>query len=174
MKSVNVRKLALAGILVAVGIVCSPLSIPVGASRCAPVQHFINILGGVFLGPWYAVGMAFVTSLLRNLMGTGTLLAFPGSMSGALICGLLYRYTRKLPMAYLGELFGTSVIGGILSYPIAVLLMGDSCAVFAFVLPFFVSSFGGTLIALVLVTALKRTKVLDTYLERPAEPKKVL
>ena len=107
-------------------------------------------------------------------MGTGTLLAFPGSMSGALICGLLYHYTRKLPMAYLGELFGTSVIGGILSYPIAVLLMGDSCAVFAFVLPFFVSSFGGTLIALVLVTALKRTKVLDTYLERPAEPKKVL
>ena len=76
MKSVNVRKLALAGILVAVGIVCSPLSIPVGASRCAPVQHFINILGGVFLGPWYAVGMAFITSLLRNLMGTGTLLLF--------------------------------------------------------------------------------------------------
>ena len=50
MKHVNVRKLALAGILVAVGIVCSPLSIPVGASKCAPVQHFINILGGVF--PW--------------------------------------------------------------------------------------------------------------------------
>lgn len=83
MKNVNVKKLALAGILVAVGIVCSPLSIPVGASKCAPVQHFINILGGVFLGPGYAVGMAFVTSLLRNLMGTGTLLAFPGSMCGA-------------------------------------------------------------------------------------------
>ena len=88
MKNVNVRKLALAGILVAVGIVCSPLSIPVGASKCAPVQHFINILGGVFLGPGYAVGMAFVTSLLRNLMGTGTLLAFPGSMCGAFLCGM--------------------------------------------------------------------------------------
>ena len=174
MKNVNVRKLALAGILVAVGIVCAPLSIPVGASRCAPIQHFINILGGVFLGPWYAVGMAFVTSLLRNLMGTGTLLAFPGSMCGALICGLLYRYTQKLPLAYLGELFGTSVIGGILSYPVSVLLMGNSCAVFAFVLPFFISSFGGTLIAIVLVTALKRTKILDVYLERPVTPKKIL
>ena len=173
MKNVNVRKLALAGILVAVGIVCSPLSIPVGASRCAPIQHFINILGGVFLGPWYAVGMAFVTSLLRNLMGTGTLLAFPGSMCGALICGLLYRYTQKLPLAYLGELFGTSVIGGILSYPVSVLLMGNSCAVFAFVLPFFISSFGGTLIAIVLVTALKRTKILDIYLEKPAKAKKI-
>lgn len=165
-KDINVRKLALAGILIAAGIVCSPLSIPVGASRCAPIQHFINILGGVFLGPWYAAGMAFVTSLLRNLTGTGTLLAFPGSMCGALICGLLYRYIPKLPLAYLGELFGTSVIGGILSYPVAVLLMGDSCAVFAFVLPFFVSSFGGTLMAVILVTALKRTKVLESYLEK--------
>ena len=46
----HVKKLALAGILVAVGIVCSPLSIPVGASKCAPIQHFINILSGVFWG----------------------------------------------------------------------------------------------------------------------------
>ena len=146
MKNVNVKKLALAGILVAVGIVCSPLSIPVGASKCAPVQHFINILGGVFLGPGYAVGMAFVTSLLRNLMGTGTLLAFPGSL------------------AYLGELFGTSVIGGLLSYPIATLIMGSESAVFGFVIPFFVSSFGGTIIAAVLVTAMKKMKVFDIYL----------
>ena len=139
MKNVNVRKLALAGILVAVGIVCSPLSIPVGASKCAPIQHFINILGGVFLGPGYAVGMAFVTSLLRNLMGTGTLLAFPGSMCGALLCGILYRYGKHLPFAYGGELFGTSVIGGLLSYPIATLIMGSQTAVFGFVIPFFVS-----------------------------------
>ena len=69
MKNVNVRKLALAGILVAVGLICSPFSIPVGASRCAPIQHFINILCGVFLGPSYGVGTAFVTSLLRNIMG---------------------------------------------------------------------------------------------------------
>ena len=163
-KNVNVKKLALAGILVAVGIVCSPLSIPVGASKCAPVQHFINILGGVFLGPGYAVGMAFVTSLLRNLMGTGTLLAFPGSMCGAFLCGMLYKYGKHLPFAYLGELFGTSVIGGLLSYPIATLIMGSESAVFGFVFPFFVSSCGGTIIAAVLVTAMKKMKVFDIYL----------
>ena len=164
MKTINVRKLALAGILVAVGIVCSPLSVPVGASKCAPVQHFINILGGVFLGPGYAVGMAFVTSLLRNLMGTGTLLAFPGSMCGALLCGILYKYGRRLPLAYAGELFGTSVIGGLLSYPVAVLLMGSESAVYGFVFPFFVSSFGGTVIAVILVTAMKKMKIFDIYL----------
>lgn len=170
MKKVNVRKLALAGILVAVGIVCSPLSIPVGASRCAPVQHFINILGGVFLSPGYSVGMAFVTSLLRNLMGTGTLLAFPGSMCGAFLCGILYKYGKRLPLAYAGELFGTSVIGGFLSYPIAALLMGSESAVYGFVFPFFVSSFGGTVIAAVLVTAMKKMRVFDVYLGN-LEPK---
>lgn len=163
-KNVNVRKLALAGILIAVGIVCSPLSIPVGASKCAPVQHFINILSGVFLGPGYAVCMAFVTSLLRNLMGTGTLLAFPGSMCGALLCGLLYRHWKRLPLAYLGELIGTSVIGGLLSYPIAAFLMGNECAVFAFVVPFFISSLGGTILAAIMVTAMKKMKVFDIYL----------
>lgn len=165
MKNINVKKLALAGILIAVGIVCSPLSIPVGASKCAPMQHFINILGGVFLGPGYAVGMAFITSLIRNLMGTGTLLAFPGSMCGALLCGLLYKYGRHLPWAYLGELLGTSVIGGLLSYPVAVLLMGNtSAALFTYVVPFFVSSFGGTILAVILVTAMKKAKIFDVYL----------
>ena len=141
MKKVNVRKLALAGILVAVGIVCSPLSVPIGASKCAPVQHFINILGGVFL-----------------------LLAFPGSMCGAFLCGMLYKYGKHLPFAYAGELFGTSVIGGLLSYPVATLIMGSESAVFGFVIPFFVSSCGGTVIAAILVTAMKRMKVFDIYL----------
>ena len=170
MKKVNVRKLALAGVLIAVGVVCSPLSIPVGASKCAPMQHFINILGGVFLGPWYNLGMAFLTSLIRNLLGTGTLLAYPGSMCGALLCGLLYRVARSLPMrfslpiAYVGELFGTSVIGGLLSYPIAAFIMGQEAALFGFVFPFFVSSLGGTILAAVIVTILKRTKALDIFL----------
>ena len=145
-----------------------------GRYRMLAAVDFINILGGVFLGPGYAVGMAFVTSLLRNLMGTGTLLAFPGSMCGALLCGLLYKYGKHLPFAYAGELFGTSVIGGLLSYPIATLIMGSESAVFGFVIPFFVSSCGGTIIAAVLVTAMKKMKVFDVYLGNlDAEPQKI-
>lgn len=52
------------------------------------------------------------------------------------LCGMLYKYGKHLPLAYLGELFGTSVIGGLLSYPIATLIMGSESAVFGFVLPF--------------------------------------
>ena len=37
-------------------------------------------------------------------------------------------------------------------------------AVFGFVIPFFVSSCGGTIIAAVLVTAMKKMKIFDIYL----------
>ena len=94
----------------------------------------------------------------------GTLLAFPGSMCGAFLCGMLYKYGKHLPFAYVGELFGTSVIGGLLSWPVAVWLMGSESAVYGFILPFFVSSCGGTILAAVLVTAMKRMKVFDVYL----------
>ena len=164
MKKTDIRKLAAAAMLVAVAVICSPLSIPVGASKCFPIQHLVNVIAGVFLGPWYAVGAAFCTSLIRNLLGTGSLLAFPGSMCGALLCGLLYRWLKKLPFAYIGELFGTSVIGGLLCYPVALFLMGNSeAALFGYVLPFFVSSLGGTIIAIVLVTIMKKVKVFDSF-----------
>jgi hypothetical protein len=42
--------------------------------------------------------------------------------------------------------------------------MGSESAVFGFVIPFFVSSCGGTVIAAVLVTAMKKMKVFDIYL----------
>ena len=42
--------------------------------------------------------------------------------------------------------------------------MGSESAVYGFIIPFFVSSFGGTILAVVLVTAMKRMKVFDVYL----------
>ncbi|MBQ8297134.1 MAG: energy coupling factor transporter S component ThiW [Ruminococcus sp.] len=156
MKNTQLRKLTMAALFAALAVVCSPLSIPVGASKCFPVQHFVNIASGVFLGPWYSVGAAFVASLIRNLMGTGSLLAFPGSMCGAFLCGLLYRKLKKLPFAYIGELFGTAVIGGMLCFPIATMIMSQEAALFMYVLPFFISSCGGTIIAAIIVPALKK------------------
>ena len=145
----NIKKLTLAGLLIALGVACSTFSFPVGASRCSPVQHMVNVLAAVLLGPAYGVGMAFVTSLLRIAMATGTLLAFPGSMVGALLCGLAYRYTKSLIATFAGEIFGTGILGAMLAYPIA-----------AFVIPFLVSSVGGALIALLILGALSKTGVL--------------
>ena len=78
------KKLVLAGVLTALAVVGSLISFPVAGSKCTPVQHMVNILAAVTLGPGWGVGIAFCASLLRNMMSLGSLLAFPGSMVGAL------------------------------------------------------------------------------------------
>lgn len=161
MKKESVVKLVLSGMFVALAVVLSTFSIPVGGSKCFPIQHMVNVLSAVFLGPWYGVGIAFCTSLIRNLLGTGTLLAFPGSMIGALCCGLVYKYTGKLTFTYVAEIIGTGIIGGILAYPVAAFVMGKEVALFIYVVPFLVSTVGGTLIAAVLITVLKQNHVLE-------------
>ena len=128
MKKTNIHKLVFAAVLVALAVVGSLISFPIGASKCAPVQHLVNIIGAVFLGPAWAVGVGFTAALLRNLLGLGSLLAFPGSMVGAFVAGMLYKYIKKLPAAYVGELFGTSVLGGLLAYPVARFLVGAPAA----------------------------------------------
>ena len=69
------RKLVLAGVLTALAVVGSMISFPVAGSKCAPVQHMVNILAAVTLGPGWGVGIAFCASLLRNVMGIGSILA---------------------------------------------------------------------------------------------------
>ena len=48
---VNIKKLAVSAMLTAVAVSLSGFSIPIGASKCFPVQHLANVLAGVFLGP---------------------------------------------------------------------------------------------------------------------------
>lgn len=162
MKNTNLKKLTLTAIFAAIAVVGSMFSFPVLGAKCAPIQHLINILCAVFLGPWWGLACAFLASLIRNLTGLGSLLAFPGSMCGALLSGLLYQYFKKLPFAYVGEVFGTSVIGGMLSYPIAYLLMGNtSAALFSFVVPFLISTGGGTIIAIIITLTMQKSGILQ-------------
>lgn len=156
-----VKKLAIASLLTAVAVVGSLVSFPVLGSRCSPVQHMVNILCAVFLGPWYGVACAFAASFLRNLLGLGTLLAFPGSMVGALVCGLTYWGTRNLGAACVGEVFGTGVLGGLAAWPIATLILGQSVAAWAYMGPFLISTVGGSIIAGAVLFALKRSGGLD-------------
>lgn len=168
---INTRKLAVAGMMTALGVVLSTFYIPVGVSKCFPVQHLLNVLAGVFLGPWYALGFSFCTALIRNLMGTGSLLAFPGSMVGAFLCGMLYQRVKKVPAAVAGEVIGTGIIGGMLCYPVARFLMGNAeAALFTYVIPFLISTLGGSALAAILLIALYQSKavgVLRGMLEQP-------
>ena len=129
MKTASVKKLATAAILCARAVVGSVfVTFPFLGSMCAPVQHMVNILCAVFLGPWYGVGTAFASSLLRNALGVGSLMAFPGSMCGALLCGLAYHQFKNLPVTLAAEIVGTALIGGLAAYPVAVQLMGQTPA----------------------------------------------
>lgn len=163
MKKYSVKKLALAGMFCALCVVGSVFSFPMFGSKCAPVQHMVNILCAVCLGPWYGVGVAFCASLLRNLLGTGSILAFPGSMCGALLCGLIFWKTRNLPATLAAEVIGTGIIGGLAAYPLAMVFLPSAAAGVAFygyVVPFLVSTVAGSILAGILVAALRRSGAL--------------
>lgn len=157
----NIRKLAMAGVLVALSVVCSTFYIPIGASKCFPIQHFVNVLVAVVLGPFYGVAMAFCTSFLRVVLGTGSLLAFPGSMIGALLCGVIYDKTHNLIATYFGEAIGTGVIGAMIAYPVATLVMGKEAALFTYVIPFLISSGIGAAFSVVFLGVLSKAKILS-------------
>ncbi len=168
MKKLNTKKLAIAGVFCAIAIVGSLFSFPVFGSKCSPVQHMVNILCAVLLGPGYSLGAAFVASLLRNLLGLGSMMAFPGSMFGALVCGLVYWKTKHIPAALLGEVFGTGVLGGLSAYPVAIFLMGQNAAgvaFYAYMIPFLISTMAGAASSAVVIYSLKRSSILYSMQE---------
>ena len=157
----NIKKLTLTAFLAAIAVAGSLFSFPVLGSRCSPIQHLVNVMCAVLLGPWYGLAAAFLAALIRNILGLGTLLAFPGSMCGALLSSLLYKWIKKFPAAYVGEVVGTGIIGGVLAYPIAAVLMGNqTAALFTFVVPFLISTVVGTIMAIVITMTMQKTKVL--------------
>lgn len=146
------RKLTISAMFIAIGVLAGNLIyIPVGASKCFPIQHTLNILAAVLLGPVYGVVNAFCISLLRNFMGTGSLLAFPGSMVGALLAGYIFKLTKNNYLTAVAEVFGTGVLGGLLAVPIAIFAMGKAVGALAYVPAFLLSSFGGSIVAVLLL-----------------------
>lgn len=155
------HKLTLTSIIVALTTLSSHLIyIPIGLTKIFPMQHFANLLLAVLLGPWHAVAGAFAVSTLRNMLGTGSVFAYPGSMIGALLAGLLFRQTRKIGYAFVGEIVGTGVLGAMATYPIGVLLFGKELTLFGFLPAFMMSSFAGAAIAFGLLKILVKNKAM--------------
>lgn len=155
-KSNSLRKLTSVAMLVAMGTVASPFSIPIGVAKIYPVQHAINVLAGALFGPGPAVLAALLTSTIRNMLGTGTPLAFPGSVFGALLAGLAFRYFKKDYLAALGEVLGTSILGGLVAFPVAKFLLGFGAAAIFFIIPFAVSSVSGAILGMFILRLWKK------------------
>ncbi|MFJ8457932.1 energy coupling factor transporter S component ThiW [Lysinibacillus xylanilyticus] len=154
----SIRKLTIMALLVAIAVAGSTfVSIPTGIARAYPVQHAINVIGAIILGPVPTVMVAFVTAIIRILTGTGSLLAIPGSVIGALCAALAYKYSGKMWLAGVGEMFGTGIIASLIAVPYAHLLMGTSVAALFFMPAFLTSSTIGAILGLVVASNLRKT-----------------
>ena len=94
-------------------------------------------------------------------MGWGTLLAFPGSMFGALVAGLFYKYSKQVSFVLIGEVLGTSIFGGLAAYIVAGWMGITDVAVTAYIFPFFLSTFVGSILAVTLYRALDKRGIIQ-------------
>ncbi len=156
-KLTTTHRVALSVVLEALAVALSPLSIPLGIARLSPTQHMVNVLAAVLVGPWWGLGVAFATSLVRNALGLGSLLAFPGSMFGVLLAGLAFRATRNVLFAAVGEVIGTGLIGAVVSALIVVpYIMGSTMALSVLIVSFLLSSIVGAALGVLGIRILRR------------------
>lgn len=146
------QALARGGVLAALGVAASYLlPISIFGARLFPAQHAINVIAGALLGPKGAFLTALIIATSRIMLGTGTLLAIPGSIFGALLAGLLYQRGQSGLHAMTGEVIGTGILGAMAAWPLALLILENpatvkAAGVTAFVIPFGLSSLAGAIL----------------------------
>ncbi|RST73001.1 energy coupling factor transporter S component ThiW [Siminovitchia acidinfaciens] len=161
----KIKKITITAMIAAFTTITSHIIfIPVGFAKVFPVQHFANIVTAVLFGPGYALAQAFIVSVIRNMAGTGSLFAFPGSMIGALLAGWFYSKTKRMEFAFLGEVIGTGLLGAVAAYPIAKLLFGQEAALFGLVPAFAVSSIAGASMGYILLKVLMKNSAIGGML----------
>ncbi len=126
------KKIALLAVYTALGVSLAPfLWFHFITTKAYPTQHFVNVLSGITIGPWWGAVAAIFIGTIRNMLGIGTLYAFPGGIPGAILVGLGYMVTRKAKNRFVKysaaflEPVGTVLIGGTFSLLIFAPLIGD-------------------------------------------------
>lgn len=157
----DVRKITLSAMLIALGVFLGNiLYVPIGISKCYFMQHTINVVSGFLLGPIYGTIIAFTISLLRNILGTGSILAFSGSMIGAFLGAVLFKYSKNIILLILGEVVGTGIIGGIVAFYIGKFVLGQDIGALFFVYPFLLSTMVGSGLGFILLKTIKFNDIL--------------
>ena len=114
-------KITLSAMFIAVGTLLSYVNpfkdVLLFGAKINPFVHLINAISGVILGPVYAVIIAVTIASIRFSMSWGTILAFPGGISGALVVGLVSKVLKNKykKIAALTEPIGTVFIGATIS-----------------------------------------------------------
>jgi energy coupling factor transporter S component ThiW len=124
-----------------------------------------NVIAGVLLGPWYAALAATIAATLRNALGVGTPLAFPGSIPGALVVGFAYRIWRREWVGLL-EPIGTGPVGaGLGALLVAPVLMGTAAPLVPLLSAFLASSIPGAIVGYIVLKALIRVGGAEAVVE---------
>ena len=161
-KNKNLLKMIFLAMMVAIGVVISPI---LRVEGMCPMAHFINVTCAVFLGPWYAFICALAIGIIRMIFMGIPPLALTGAVFGAFLSGMLYRLSKgKLVCAFLGEVIGTGIIGAIVSYPVMTLLWGRTGLTWFFYVPSFIAGtlIGGS-IAFIFLKQLANAKLLSRF-----------
>jgi energy coupling factor transporter S component ThiW len=156
-------RVALAAILIAVGVVLSYLN-PFGyfeilGTRINPFAHLINALTGVLLGLSFSIISALGIAVIRFSTGIGSIHAFHGGISGAFVVGIVsYFVNKKYPKfveyAAFTEPLGTVFIGG----TITALIEGFTIAnLLFFWWLFMLSSVVGSILGFIILKIAKRS-----------------
>ena len=118
----NTFRMVMLAMMVAIGVVISPI---LRIEGMCPTAHLINIVCSVLMGPWYSLLCATMIGVIRMLFMGIPPLALTGAVFGAFLSGVFYRLSGgKIICAVLGEIFGTGIIGSLVSYPVMAFIMG--------------------------------------------------
>ena len=120
-QNVPTKKIAAAAIFIPVGLVLSYLNpfayFLIFGTKINPFAHIMNAITGVLIGLLFSCITALGIAILRYSLSIGSIHAFHGGISGALVVGIVAHILKKkkpkyIALAALTEPIGTIFIGG--------------------------------------------------------------
>ena len=160
------KRVATSAIMVGVGLVLSYLNpfayFTIFGAKINPFAHVVNAIMGVLVGTIFALMTATTIAALRFSLAIGSIHAFHGGMTGAIVVGIFaYILWKKTPkyveIAALFEPIGTVFIGATIAQLIAPI--GGIEGLFTWWGLFAVSCIPGSIIGFIILLALKKANI---------------
>jgi len=159
------KKMATSAIMIAVGLILSYLNpfayFNIFGTKINPFAHIVNAIMGVLVGFGFGIITAAGIATLRFSLAIGSIHAFHGGISGAVVVGMVAyllwkKYPKYVEFAALMEPIGTVFIGGTIAQLIAPL---GAEGIFFYWGLFAVSSIPGAIIGYLVLLALKKAYI---------------